>query len=104
MRREEAVVHDEVDRGAGDEGRELFQKLDGLGEELRGAIAPGSVFRPPGGAYRSFSMPNSGRTSQPQDREPAVDSPKDMLDAYVARFTVYEYLAGRDLLPAGHRR
>ena len=39
MRGEEAVVHDQVDGGAGDDRRELFQELDGLEEELRGAIA-----------------------------------------------------------------
>jgi hypothetical protein len=40
MRGEHAVIHDEVDRGAGDEGRELFQELDRLEERMRGAIAP----------------------------------------------------------------
>ena len=44
MRGENAVIHDEVDRGAGDDGRELLQELDRLEEQMRGAIAPdGSV-------------------------------------------------------------
>jgi hypothetical protein len=34
------VIHKQVHRGARDEGRELFQELDGLEEEVRGAIAP----------------------------------------------------------------
>ena len=45
MRGEEAVVHDQVDRGAGNDRRELFQELDGLEEELRGAIAPDRLER-----------------------------------------------------------
>jgi hypothetical protein len=45
MRGEEAVVHDQVDRGAGDDGRELLQEFDGLEEELRGAIAPDRLER-----------------------------------------------------------
>jgi hypothetical protein len=40
MRGEEAVVHDKVDRGARDEGRELLQEFDGLEEQVRRAIAP----------------------------------------------------------------
>src|SRR3990172_2068321 len=44
MRGENAVIHDEVDRGAGGDGRELLQELDRLEEQMRGAIAPdGSV-------------------------------------------------------------
>jgi len=34
------VIHDEVDRGAGDDRRELLQELDRLEEQMRGAIAP----------------------------------------------------------------
>ena len=37
---EDAVVEEQVDPGAGDEGGELFEEFDGLEEEVRGAIAP----------------------------------------------------------------
>jgi hypothetical protein len=37
MRGEHAVIHDEVDRGAGDDGRERLQELDRLEEQMRGA-------------------------------------------------------------------
>jgi hypothetical protein len=40
VRGEHAVIHDEVDRGAGDDRRELLQELDRLEEQMRGAIAP----------------------------------------------------------------
>jgi hypothetical protein len=42
---EHAVIHDEVERGAGDDGRELLQELDGLEAERRGAIAPDRLQR-----------------------------------------------------------
>jgi len=34
VRGEHAVIHDEVDRGAGDDGRELLQELDRLEEQI----------------------------------------------------------------------
>ena len=34
------MIHDEVDRGTGNDGRELLQDLDRLEEQMRGAIAP----------------------------------------------------------------
>ncbi len=37
---EGAVTHHQVDRGAGDKGRERFHALDGLEQPMRGAIAP----------------------------------------------------------------
>jgi len=37
---EDAVVDDEVHFRPRDEGGELFEELDGLEEEVRGAIAP----------------------------------------------------------------
>ena len=40
MRGEHAVIQNQVDRGAGDDGRELFQELDGLEEQVGRAIAP----------------------------------------------------------------
>jgi hypothetical protein len=39
-RGEDTVVQDQVDGGAGDDGRELLQEFDGLEEEARRAIAP----------------------------------------------------------------
>ncbi len=45
MRGEEAVVHDQVDGGAGDDRREFFQELDGLEEQMRGAFAPEGLQR-----------------------------------------------------------
>jgi hypothetical protein len=40
MRGENAVIHNQVDRGSRDEGRERLQEFDGLEEHVRGAIAP----------------------------------------------------------------
>jgi hypothetical protein len=37
---EDAVIQDQVDHGAGNDGRELFEELDRLEEEMGGAIAP----------------------------------------------------------------
>src|SRR3970282_1836169 len=45
MRGENAVIHDESDRGGGDDGRELLQELDRLEEQMRGAIAPDGLQR-----------------------------------------------------------
>jgi len=39
-RGEEAVIQEQVDRGPGNEGRQLLQEFDGLEEEMRRAIAP----------------------------------------------------------------
>jgi hypothetical protein len=40
MRGENAVIQNQVDRGAGDDGRELLHELDRLEEQMRGAIVP----------------------------------------------------------------
>ncbi|HLB48349.1 MAG TPA: group II intron maturase-specific domain-containing protein [Anaerolineales bacterium] len=45
MRGEHAGRHDEGDRGAGEDGRELVQELDRLEEQMRGAIAPDGLQR-----------------------------------------------------------
>jgi len=37
---EDAVIQNQVDRGAGVDGREFFHELDRLEEQMRGAIAP----------------------------------------------------------------
>ena len=39
MRGEDAVIREQVHRGARDDGRELLQEFDGLEEEVRGSIA-----------------------------------------------------------------
>lgn len=36
----DAVVEEEVDVGAGDEGRELYEQLDGVEEQVGGAVVP----------------------------------------------------------------
>jgi hypothetical protein len=45
MRGEHAVIQNQVDRGAGDEGRERLQALDRLEAQMRGAIAPDRLER-----------------------------------------------------------
>jgi hypothetical protein len=40
MRGEEAVIQKQVDRGPGDDGRELLHELDRLEEQMRSAITP----------------------------------------------------------------
>jgi hypothetical protein len=45
MRGENAVIQNQVDRGARDDGRELLHELDRLEEQMRGAIAPDRLQR-----------------------------------------------------------
>jgi hypothetical protein len=40
VRGEDAVIQEQVDRGAGNDGGELLHELDGLEEQVGGAIAP----------------------------------------------------------------
>jgi hypothetical protein len=45
MRGENAVIQNQVDRGARDDGRELLHELDRLEEQMRGSIAPDRLQR-----------------------------------------------------------
>jgi len=50
MRREDAVVEHEVDARARDQGGELFEELQGLEDQVAGAVGPWGLEREPDAA------------------------------------------------------